>query len=82
MIIPIIFARQIAAFASLGVSATDPTHMARHSWTYHLDRNNIPVQRISDTLSHGDIKTTQAYLKKVRSVEVDDQLMGILKRQP
>ncbi len=56
------------------------THMARHSWTYHLDRHNIPVQRISDTLSHGDLRTTQAYVKKIRSVEVDHQLLGILGR--
>ncbi len=64
-----------------GIATPITTHMARHSWTYHLDRNNVPVQRISDTLSHGDIKTTQAYVKKVRSREVDDKLLGILKRE-
>lgn len=63
-----------------GIDTPITTHMARHSWTYHLDRNNIPVQRISDTLSHGDLKTTQAYVKKVRTVEVDDQLTKILER--
>ncbi len=63
-----------------GVSTPITTHMARHSWTYHLDRNNVPVQRISDTLSHGDLKTTQAYVKKIRSGEVDEQLAGILAR--
>lgn len=65
---------------SAGIETPITTHMARHSWTYHLDRNNIPVQRISDTLTHGDIKTTQAYVKKVRSVEVDRQLLSILER--
>lgn len=63
-----------------GIETPITTHMARHSWTYHLDRNNIPVQRISDTLSHGDLKTTQAYVKKVRTAEVDDQLTRILER--
>lgn len=69
-----------SAGQSAGIETPITTHMARHSWTYHLDRNNIPVQRISDTLSHGDLKTTQAYVKKVRSAEVDDQLLAILKR--
>ena len=64
-----------------GIDTPITTHMARHSWTHHLDRNNVPVQRIADTLTHGDIKTTQAYVKTVRSVEVDDQLMQILERK-
>ena len=63
-----------------GIHTPITTHMARHSWTYHLDRNNIPVQRISDTLAHEDLKTTQAYVKKVRSSEVDDELTKILAR--
>lgn len=63
-----------------GITTPITTHMARHSWTHHLDRSNIPVQRISDTLSHGDLKTTQAYLKKVRSAKVDEQLTSILDR--
>jgi site-specific recombinase XerD len=69
-----------SAARKAGIETTLTTHVARHSWTYHLDRNNVPVQRISDTLSHGDLKTTQAYVKKVRSVQVDEQLLAILKR--
>ena len=63
-----------------GIQTPITTHMARHSWTYHLDRNNVPVQRISDTLAHVDLKTTQAYVKKIRSRKVDDELTSILAR--
>ncbi len=63
-----------------GIQTPITTHMARHSWTHHLDRNNIPLQRISDTLAHQDFKTTQAYVKTVRSSQVDEELTRILER--
>ncbi|GMQ82676.1 MAG: hypothetical protein BMS9Abin05_2134 [Rhodothermia bacterium] len=63
-----------------GIEMRLTTHMARHSWAAFMDENNLPIQRIQQTLAHKDAKTTQAYLQNLRSGMVDDELIRVLKR--
>jgi len=56
------------------------THMARHSWAAFMDENNLPIQRIQQTLAHKDSKTTQVYLQNLRSGMFDDELIRVLTR--
>ncbi len=54
--------------------------MARHSWAAFMDENNLPIQRIQQTLAHKDAKTTQVYLQNLRSGMFDEELIRVLNR--
>ena len=56
------------------------THVARHSWAAFMDENNLPIQRIQQTLAHKDAKTTQVYLQNLRSGMFDEELIRVLNR--
>ena len=72
------YLKELAAICEIDTRLT--THVARHSWAAFMDDNNLPVQRIQQTLSHKDAKTTQVYLHSLRSGMFDDELIRVLTR--
>ncbi len=72
------YLKELAKLCDIDIRLT--THVARHSWAAYMDDNNLPIQRIQQTLSHKDTKTTQVYLHSLRSGMFDEELIRVLKR--
>lgn len=54
------YVRRIAA--SLGVEKDITTYTARHSFSTVLKRSGAPIEFISESLGHHDLRTTESYL--------------------
>lgn len=46
----------------LGISQNLTTYVARHTFSTILKRNGVPISFISESLGHGDLRTTENYL--------------------
>ncbi len=73
------YLKKLANLTDIDIRLT--THVARHSWAAFMDESNLPIQRIQQTLSHKDAKTTQVYLHSLRSGMFDDELIRVLTRK-
>jgi integrase len=54
-----------------GIQTNLTTYVARHTWATLANRSNVNIGIISEGLGHRDIKTTQTYLAKFGSEELD-----------
>ncbi len=73
------YLKKLANLTDIDIRLT--THVARHSWAAFMDESNLPIQRIQQTLSHKDARTTQVYLHSLRSGMFDDELIRVLTRK-
>ena len=54
------------------------SYAARHSYATNLYRNNFPINKISKTLGHKNIKTTYHYLKSFTEDEISADIEAII----
>ncbi len=54
-----------------GIQAILTSYVARHTWATLANRGNVNLSLIKEGLGHTDIKTTQTYLAKFGSEELD-----------
>ncbi|HOW26011.1 MAG TPA: site-specific integrase [Bacteroidales bacterium] len=55
----------------VGIQTNLSTYVARHTWATLANRSNVNIGIIAEGLGHRDIKTTQTYLAKFGSEELD-----------
>lgn len=62
----------VAARCGFDINLT--THVARHTYASLADKSGLSTAEISDLLGHSSIRTTEIYLRELRSDEVLDRL--------
>lgn len=63
---------------TLGIKGGLTLYVARHSWATIARDNQVPLSVISEALGHDSERTTQIYLKSIKSSEVDQANANIL----
>lgn len=63
--------------AALGINENITTYTARHSFSTILKRSGAPIEFISESLGHHDLKTTESYLDSFED-DVKKQYAGFL----
>ena len=62
--------QEISDYLELGIKLT--TYVSRHTYATVLKKSGVSVAKISESLGHNDIQTTEIYLDSFEKEELDE----------